>query len=256
MTKRLAILTLSLLVLSYLAYGAAIYIFQGSFIYYPDRQDFDNCPGFADAEKISINGTRAYFKNNSDKIIVFYHGNAGSACQRAYLGKKFEKLGYSYIFPEYAGYSADIRQPSKQLLFNDVDNINDFVKRHPFKQTLVAGESLGCAMAAYHASADRDARLLLISPFKSLAAIAKISYPAYPVSLMIRDRYDNGEYATKIKSVRIIHGELDEIIPISESRKLFALFRGDKSFVAIPRAHHNDIYVFPEADAAIDSFLK
>jgi pimeloyl-ACP methyl ester carboxylesterase len=256
MTKRITIITLSLLAFYYLAYGVAIYTLQDGFVYHPDRQDFDNCPGFAEAEKINVNGTRAYFKNNSDKIIIFYHGNAGSACQRAYLGKKFEKLGYSYIFPEYAGYSADSRQPSKQLIFDDVDHINDFLKQRPFKQVLVAGESLGCAMAAYHASTDRDARLLLISPFKSLAGIAKISYPIYPVSLMIHDRYDNGEYAPKISDVRIIHGELDEVIPITESRKLFALFGGNKSFIAVPRAHHNDIYIFPEADAAIDSFLK
>ncbi|MFC1756459.1 hypothetical protein ACFLY1_00730, partial [Patescibacteria group bacterium] len=73
--------------------------------------DFKSCTFFQDSQKINIGGTRAYYKENSKKLILFYHGNAGSACDRSFLRDEFQKLGYSYIFVEYTGYSNDSRKP-------------------------------------------------------------------------------------------------------------------------------------------------
>jgi len=256
MKKNLLIITICMLLVFYLGFGLMIYFLQNNFIYYPDKQNFNDCPGFSDAEKINASGTRAYFKNNSDKIIIFYHGNAASTCQRAYLKNKFEKLGFSYIFPEYTGYSDNQKTPTKERLFADVKNIDAFLKQHSFNKIYLAGESLGGAMATYHASILQNAPLLLISPFNSLQAIAKKSYPIYPVSLILRDKYDNGKLAPSITNVIIVHGEQDATIPIGEAKKLFNNFTGQKYFVSVPGAHHNDIYNYTETEQAIKNFLQ
>ena len=89
-------------------------------IYYPDNQDFYGCEGFKDYEKINFNGTRFYLFEQSDSVLVYYHGNAGSACDRSFLKDIFEQSNHTLVFVEYAGYSNDTKKPSVVLFLKDV----------------------------------------------------------------------------------------------------------------------------------------
>ncbi|MFC1644801.1 alpha/beta hydrolase [Patescibacteria group bacterium] len=249
---------LLILVLVYVGFGVVLFFSQKSIIYYPDSQDFESCPGFEDSEKLNLNGTRAYFKKSSDRLVVFYHGNAGSACDRAFLKDRFEKDGLSYLFVEYAGYSGDSKKPSSDLLIQDVENIVEFIGGQDFKEVFVGGGSIGSSLAIYHSKLARVDKMLLVTPFYSVKDMAKKLYGVYPISLMLTDNYDSNEWIkeTKAGKIKIIHGEEDEIIPISQSRKLYEeILVENKEYVSIKDAHHNDIYDFKETWTAISNFL-
>lgn len=255
--KKVTKIVIFLLVTVYILFGFLIFIYQRSYIYYPNKQDFNLCPNFADAEKIIIKGTRIYFKRNSDKLIIFYHGNAGSACDRKFIKDHLEKLGFSYIFVEYAGYSNDKEKPAQKLLMKDVENVNYFLENREFNSIVIMGESLGSSLALYHSSLAKENKLLLISPFFTLSNLAKKVFPFYPISLMLLDNYDNTKWMEGVNNVLIIHGNIDNIIPISESKKLFDKIRAkSKQFIEISGGNHNDIYSFDRTWSAIDNYLK
>jgi len=247
----------TILVLVYVGFGLLLFFAQAKFIYFPSDQDFDACPYFSDSKKKNINGTRFYYKNNSEKLIVFYHGNAGSACDRAFLKDTFSNSGYSYIFVEYAGYSNDLQKPSQERIMRDVENINTFLKSSGHKEVVLAGESLGASLAVYHSSISNENKLLLISPFFSFEDAIRSHYPVYPVSWMLRDKYESNLWLNDIRKVQIIHGSVDTILPISGSKKLFGEMPVlEKKFVEVSGANHNDIYNFPETFSAIIDFLS
>lgn len=242
---------------SYLGLGFYLYIFQTNYIYFPDDQDFASCRSFQDSQKINVQGTRAYFRENSDKLIVFYHGNAGSACDRSFLKGLFEQQDYSYIFVEYSGYAGDSRKPKQELLMTDVRNINDFLATLKFSHSVIAGESIGAALAAYHSSLTKEDKLLLVSPFDKIVNVAWEHYPYFPVSLLLREKYDTTEWVNDVKSVMIIHGAKDTIIPLELGQQLFeGIKTDDKVFVTIPDADHNDLYDFPQTYSSILDYLK
>lgn len=257
--KKIVKILIIVIVLSYFTFGLFLFIFQKNFIYQPDKQNFISCKRFEDSEKININGTRAYYKRNSNRLIVFYHGNGGSACMRSYLKDEFEKLGFSFIFVEYAGYSDDTRKASKVLIMKDVENIKEFTEKQNFSKIIVAGESLGTALAIYHSTISNVDNLLLISPFNSLADIAGANYRIYPITLMFTENYDSNMWirTTKAKNIEIIHGTQDKVVSIEQSKKLFNEIKiSNKKFVEIEGAHHNDIYNFSKTTNEIDKFLS
>lgn len=236
-----------------------MFICQKRFIHYPNNQDFNSCTNFKDSEKLNIDGTRIYYKENSEKLIIFYHGNAGSVCDRIYLKERFEKLNLSYIFVEYAGYSNESRTPSKALLMKDVLNVNRFVIDKKFSKITIMGESLGTALATYQSTILTVDKLLLISPFFSIEDLVKKDFKIYPISLILTENYNNARWVkkSKAKNIEIIHGREDEIIPIEQSRKLYQEINiTNKKIIEVDRAHHNDIYSFNETENNINQFLN
>ncbi len=254
---KLALKLLIILALLYAAFGLFLYFYQAKYIYHPTKQNFSSCNGFSGAEKVNHKGTRFYYKYNSEKLAIFYHGNAGSACDRSVLKGMLEESNYSYIFVEYSGYSNDFRKPSKHLLIKDANNVNDFLKNKNFDKIALIGESLGTGIASYHSSLSKTDKIILIAPFDSMKNLAKIHYPMYP-SFLVTEDYDNLEYLKNFNNnLIIIHGANDEAIPLKNSKNLFAnLKTQNKKLIEVTNAGHNDLYEHKEVLDSITGFLK
>ncbi len=242
----------------YVAFGAYLALNQEQIVYQPYPQDFASCVEFSLAEKINYNGTRMYFKDNGPRLVVLYHGNAGSACDRTYLAELFEQAGYSYLLPEYAGYSNDTVKPSHELLKKDVENVVAFLGERHFAEVVVVGESIGSSFAVYNTFLAPPNKLLLISSFTNLTDIAQNAFWFYPVSIMVKDLFDNADLLADFQgSVLLLHGEKDNIIPLKLGKKLFAqLVVSRKEIIIIPNAGHNDLFYFPKTAQTIRDFLK
>jgi uncharacterized protein len=233
-----------------------MYLSQSSFIYYPDRANFLECSRFKDYQKIVYNGTRFYYLNKSKEIIVFYHGNAGSACDRSILKALFEKNNRSVIFVEYAGYSNDVKSPSKNLILNDVKNIINFLAVTGYSNISVIGESIGTGAVAYHAYTGEVDSLVLLSPFDKLSNVAQTKYAFLPISLLLSEDFDNEKWLKNYSGrLVIIHGTNDIIIPIEFSKRLYEQLNTTKTYLAVENAGHNDLYTYKEVIKIIDGFL-
>ncbi len=235
---------------------------QERLVYVPGEQDFETCPYMRDAERVTFEGTRMYYKEAGGVIAVVYHGNAGSACDRDYYADMFEKNGLSYLIIEYAGYSNDTaRSPSHALLKRDVEHAVAFLQLKTFDKTVVVGESIGVGFASYHAQLAPPEKILLISAFSDILSAAREEYwfyPSFMLSLLVDNSLDNVRALANYRGeVLIVHGREDDIFPLHFGKGLYdALQTPYKNMTVIAGAGHNDIFGYPATYAAIEDFLK
>jgi abhydrolase domain-containing protein 17 len=78
----------------------------------------------------------------------------------------------------------------------------------------------------------------LIAPFTSVYSVA-FRAPIFP-----RDRFPNLKRIQGMQTpLLVIHGENDEVIPVSHGRKLVEVsLANDKHFSMVPGAGHNDLF--------------
>ena len=92
------------------------------------------------------------------------------------------------------------------------------------KDIVIYGESLGSGVATEIAQNSNFAGLVLETPFTSMIDAAKNFYPYIPVSLLLKDKYDN---QNKIKNINIpvlvMHGEADQIVPFWMGKRIFEI---------------------------------
>jgi uncharacterized protein len=257
--KNIFLDTLLLVFIIYFFLGLFLYFTQKSMIYFPSNQNFNECSEFSGYEKINHNNTRFYYKEDSkENVLIFYHGNAGSACDRSYIKGLFEKYNLSIIFVEYAGFSNDNRKPSEKLIFEDVKNVKQFIEEKKFSNVILYGESIGSGPLSYHAYLGDVNSVILVAPFSRLADVGKSSYPIFPVSLMLKDKYDNIKHLSNFKgNVFILHGDNDKIISDKLSKKLFNFLKTEnKEYFSIKNNGHNDIFDSKEFKNKLEEILE
>ena len=137
--KKLVLISLGVIIVGYVFICVLFFVFQQSLIYFPSDQDFASCARFSDAQKINLEGTRMYYQQVSDVLVIVYHGNGGSACDRSFLKSLLAEENVSYLFVEYAGYSSDKRTPNKERILNDVQNVHKFIRSLNMSKVIVLG---------------------------------------------------------------------------------------------------------------------
>src|SRR6202012_2826765 len=126
----------------------------------------------------------------------------------------------------YPGYGARRGSTTEQAINDSVQEAIEIISRKWKVPITVVGESLGiapaCRIAALRGNDSGPIdRLGLVSPFTSATEIAAKAYPYLPVRLLPRDRMDALSPAREIRvPTHVIHGTLDEVVPIAEGRKL------------------------------------
>jgi fermentation-respiration switch protein FrsA (DUF1100 family) len=248
---------LTVFALFYLCVSTILTLFQEQFVYRPSAQDFSNCPALATATAVTHNGTRLYVHiASTSPVAVLYHGNAGSACDRAFYTDIFAEAGYGFILVEYAGYSNDLEQPSHDLIKNDVRNVISYLSHVPSRPVVVIGESIGTGAAAYHTQLAPPSGLVLLSPFTDLAAVASNRFWFYPTYYLVDNAFDN---RTALRAYTaptlIIHGTEDTIIPYRLGKDLFDSLTGPKELSTITGAGHNDLFIYEQTYTALKHFL-
>jgi fermentation-respiration switch protein FrsA (DUF1100 family) len=102
------------------------------------------------------------------------------------------------------------------------------------------GESLGTAVATELACRRRCAALILESPFTSLSAMANQVVPFFGGVFV-----HGFDTLSRIKNVQVpkpvIHGEADDIVPLSGGERVFEAAKEPKEFWPVKRAGHNDL---------------
>lgn len=246
------------LLLFYVAFGTYLTWQQEKIIYQPPTTTVADCPALTGAILKEVNGTRMYVLSNTERIVVLYHGNAGSVCDRVHYANLIANAGWGYILVSYTGYDEMVTLPTHALIREDVHNVIKSLEDNPAKQIFIIGESLGAGVASYHTSITPPDALLLITPFSSLRDLAKYHYWYYPTRWLVKEAYDNQVALADYQGrVVILHGTKDRIVPISLAEKLYTnLNTANKEFVSVDSADHNDLWWYPETTQAVQSFLR
>ena len=231
-----------------LAIGASVYgglclvfvVFQRSFIYMPTPAK----PAHEAALTLEVPNARLRISSRpleGPMALVYFGGNAEDV---AYAVPDF-----AAAFPDralyllhYRGYSGSSGRPAEAALRSDARAVFRMVhERHP--DVMVVGRSLGSSLAIQLAAEEPVSRLALVAPFESILAIAKRVAPLLPMGLLLRDRYESWRYAPRVTCpTLILAASRDELVPMSETRKLFDAFQpGVATMRVIDGADHNSV---------------
>lgn len=257
--ERIGVLFYILFILYVLA-GLLLYIFQNKLLFPADKTPLANCPMLEKSEKIDTDKFRGYFtKRSTDKIIIFYHGNGGRACDRSDMDTIFAQFGYSTLLVEYPGYAEEGRTTSMKNILKEVVSVNEFVVSHRFKKVIVVAESVGTGPAAYHAFIPNNTvdKLILITPYDNMASVASSHYPMYPMKLLLTNNFTPDEWlSTSRLPIILILAENDEVIGRKQGEKLFhKITTPGRLMYVVKNAGHNTIYGMPEFNDFLSELL-
>lgn len=187
--------------------------------------------------------------------MVIFHGNAGSALDRDYYPDAFEQLGGGaewevWLF-EYPGYGPRPGSPGKSAFIPAGRAAVEELLTADSRPLFVLGESIGSGTACVLAGAmtDRIAGLLLVTPFASLAEVAREKFRLLPTGLLLREKFDNVAALQGYRGkVAVVVAAQDEVVGAAQGRKLHSGYPGSKLLIVLEGAGHNTIDVQPDAD--------
>jgi uncharacterized protein len=183
------------------------------------------------------------------RTLLLFNGNAGNMGFRLDRARQMQRrLGVSLLLFDYRGYGRSEGRPDEQGTYRDGRAAWCYLveeRRLAPEQLVLFGESLGAAVAV-QVALDRPAgALVLESAFTSIPEMARRAYPFLPpIGPLIRTRYATIAKVPRLRvPLLVIHGERDEIVPLSQGRRVFEAAGGPKRLLVIPGAGHDDVYV-------------
>ena len=225
-------LTLSSVIIAYLALLIFIYFNQRNLLYLPSENNYQNDKIQFSYEEIFIKVddkiTLKSWLINKDfrefKTLVLFHGNAGDLSNRIYKLNELNKLDINILLISWRGFSGNKGSPTEKNLYEDAEAAIKWLneKKVENNQIILYGESLGSGVAVEIGKKNNFNGIILESPFTSVENSAKIYYPYLPVKFILKDRYDSINKIDKIRTpILIMHGKKDDIVPFSMGKELF-----------------------------------
>ncbi len=252
-----------------------IYLVQDKLLFFPQRPDdarrADIARRFPHAKSVSIDaadGTRLHAwwvtldATSPGPLVIYFGGNAEEVSWMLEdIGDPASGItpGIGWLLIDYRGYGASGGAPSETALVADALAWYDHATRQPGvdrARIFVFGRSLGSGVAVQLAAQRALRAVVLVTPFDSLAAVAKRHYRFLPVDWMLKHRFESDARAGSIDAplLAVLAGR-DEVIPPAHGERLLAAWRGPKRETRIAGASHNDIQDFDEYWKSIRAFI-
>jgi uncharacterized protein len=194
-------------------------------------------------------------------VVFFLHGNSGNLRECLVDLDAFREVNFDVVMFDYRGYGKSSGCiDSEEQLRADVRAVwAEFAPQYEGKRIVIAGQSLGTALAAGLAdelcSAGRAPHLtLLVSPYSSMRALAEELYPWVP-SQVLRYPLHTAQHAARVSGpLMLIHGDKDELIGIHHSHALCTAAPAAQ-FLCVEGAGHSDLHKFPSFRKALAGAL-
>jgi fermentation-respiration switch protein FrsA (DUF1100 family) len=242
------------LLITYLAFAAVLYVKQPKFVYSPERDvsstpaelglDFENVV-FKSADGLDLSGWYIPAKN-SKLTLLFCHGNGGNMAHRLDSINIFHNLGLNCFIFDYRGYGDSPGKPGEEGTYIDAMAAYKWLtdeKKIPTEDIIIFGRSLGGSIAAQLATKVEAGALIVESAFTSYVDIGKEYYPYMPVRWFARFGYRTIDYIKEVRCpVMLIYSGNDEIVPYKFGLELYEAANEPKEFIEI-FGSHNDCFL-------------
>ena len=211
-----------------------LYFYQRNLLYLPNENNYSGDKISVDIQKVKIPTSDNiellgwyHEKNLKDrKTLVYFHGNAGSLENRIHKLNNFKNMNINFLIIAWRGFSGNNGKPTEEGLYIDGKSAIDWLikKGVDEKNLILYGESLGTGVATHLAQNKNYAGVILETPFTSMIDTAKKFYPYIPVSLLLKDKFENYKKIKNINSpILVMHGEVDQIVPFFMGKKIYEL---------------------------------
>jgi uncharacterized protein len=257
-----------------LAYLIAIYVltivgltvFQRRLQYLPDRRLVDptqgGMSGVEDLRLTTDDGETlvAWYVPAKDghPLILYFHGNGGALVDRIPRFRALTASGYGLLAIAYRGYGGSTGSPTQKGLMADGETayLEARTRGYDGDRIVLMGESLGTGVATALAATHEAAALVLDSPYSSAVEVAAAHYAVFPVKWLMFDQFRSDLAIGDVHiPILVLHGDEDDVVPISLARRLFELANEPKTFMLVSGGKHLVLgmtEVFPRVRAWID----
>ena len=243
----------------YLGFAALMYVVQRSLMYFPETvRTAPAAAGLPQAQEVVLDTTDGekvivwhVAPRGEQPVVLYFHGNGGSLRLRVDRFQRIAAAGVGLVALSYRGYGGSSGKPTEQGLINDARAAYAFAaERYP--RIALWGESLGTGVAVALAAEKPVIRLVLDAPYTSALDLARANHWYLPVRLLMKDQFRSDARIARVKApVLIMHGEVDQIIPIAYGERLFAMIQGPKQFARFPGGYHVDLDRHGGAEVAL-----
>lgn len=227
--------------LLYVAVCVVVFLLQRSLIYFPQpRQVRDE----ASTLKLPVDGAELVVTvrpRPGPKAILYFGGNAEDVSANLDTFSAWFP-DHSLYLMHYRGFGGSTGAPSEAANHADAAALWRAASAQ-HTELVVIGRSLGSGIAVRLAATRPIAKLILVTPYDSVAEIAARAYWFLPTRWMLLDRYDSGRYAPSIRvPTTVLVAQHDAEIPRDSTDKLIARFApGIVRRIDIPGSDHNSI---------------
>ncbi|MGD8745914.1 MAG: alpha/beta hydrolase [Gammaproteobacteria bacterium] len=235
---------------------AGVYLMQGRMLYLSEvpgreRTATPAAAGMAyeDVFLQTGDGVRVhgwFVPGDGDRILLFFHGNAGNISHRIDSIRQFRGLGLSVFIIDYRGYGQSGGRTTESGMYLDAEAAWDYlisVRGADADQILIFGRSLGASVAARLAERHPPLGLIVESSFTSVPDVAGEIYPWLPVRVLSRLKHATRDYIQDVRCpVLVVHSRDDEIIPFSHGQAIFEAAPEPRMFLEL-RGTHNDAHL-------------
>lgn len=193
--------------------------------------------------------------------VAFFHGNAGNLAGRAPIAQALSRLGYDVLLFDYRGYGRSEGKPTEAGLYLDGEAAYAYLReerRVPADRIVLAGNSLGGAVAISVASRVEAGALIVTSSFRSLPELGHSLYAWLPGRLFDweRNRFDSAARMARVKMpVFVGWGQRDELMPRAQTFGLYEAAAEPKTWFESRTAGHNDLWSETTFWLALKGFL-
>ncbi|MFL5327931.1 MAG: alpha/beta hydrolase [Gemmataceae bacterium] len=263
-TRRL----LKILACLYVGILIVILIFEKHFIYHPSTAaEYWRSKPHGQFEDVTLSSSAGdsihgwwLSRPNAKSAVLYSHGNGGNL---SLWGPRMvdwhNALDVSVLIYDYPGYGRSSGAPSEAGCYAAADAAWEWLIQKQNvapEKVILAGESLGGALAVDLASRHPYRALVLLKPFSSIPDMAGEVFPWLPGRYLVRTQFNS---FAKIKNCRgplfLYHGERDTLIPYSQGKKLFDVAPGPKEMYTDPIGTH-DTRLPGDFFVRLDAFLR
>lgn len=181
----------------------------------------------------------------SNGAVLICHGNGGNL---SFLGDFYagwqRELHLDVLAFDYPGFGKSEGRPTEASCYAAATAAFDWLIEQqgiPDKRIVLYGQSLGGGVALDLAVRRHCRCLVLDRTFTSLPEVAQSHYPWLPVHWCMRNRFNNMAKIVWFKApVFFAHGDVDTLIPVTHSERLFAAVTAPKQLLRCTGDNHND----------------
>ena len=232
---------IALVVVLYLIVCAAVFFYQRSLIYFAQPRAL----GEQASLRLNVQGTEVVVtvhESAGPKAIIYFGGNGEDVSGNLEVFRQWFP-GHSLYLMHYRGYGGSQGRPSEAAIHADAAALFDYVRAATSRNCGGRAQGLGSGVAVRLASTHEVSRLVLITPYDSIQAVASAVYPFLPVKWLLVDKFESDRYAPQVRANTLILAASDDtVIPPERTEALYRAFQpGRATMTVIPGTGHNTI---------------
>ena len=256
-------------VIGLLLLNVLMYLQQPHMIFFP-MSGLDQTPAdwgleYEDVKLYTADGVQLHGwyipKQESEHVLLFFHGNAGNISHRRDSIQLFHRLGLNVLIIDYRGYGKSEGKPGEQGLYKDAAAAWRYLteqKGFDPDDVVIFGRSLGGAVAAKLAAGVEARGLILESTMSSARDFARAVFKILSRLVVMRYEFNIAQHIQRVNyPVLVLHSPEDEIMPFHLGEKVYDVANQPKHFVRMRGDHNNGFLLSqPEYQQELDRWLK